>query len=577
MRDMMKDLLPSIKRKSTLLALGGVLSLAAIACGSDSTGAPAAGGAGSDGGSEHPTPPPSSSIQSGYDAVRQAIEANGTVVVRVDEQRDGIFDNPVTNVLINGESVAIYEFPSVTEADKAALTVSSDGTTISSGDGPPIAIDFLNRPHYFQQANVIAVYTGGDTAVITLLRDTFGEEFAGYAGPLTGDPGYETVLEPAPIESVEVGEDADEPGLFVLYVTTGLPSGCASFEDWSVVQTGELELTLTVLNRVPAPDQLVACTEIYGIVEHTIPLGSAATNLDACELYTVRWQNYGDEESLKFQVTAPNIRCANPYEPVGGGDGDGPVITPIIADIDALIFGLQAAGVNIVRTGEKGSEIFGFTSEVVLVNGERVEIFSFGPGAGSLVAASGVSLDGSSFNLGPNGPVLNVSWISTPHLYLAGNSIVLYVGTADDVVKALDAAAGQKFAGPGGKPVELPADRPEPLPLPGNPEVVVVPAPVVSVGKVAATKSLPPQYFLQVTSAQPNGCERDAGWEVEIDGTAVHVTVLNNQPADLSVVLCAAIYGETVHSVALGSDGFQRGVEYSLFVNKVPYGTFMGQ
>ena len=49
--------------------------------------------------------------------------------------RGGIFDNPVTNVLVNGESVAIYEFPSIADADKATLTVSSSGTTITSDDG----------------------------------------------------------------------------------------------------------------------------------------------------------------------------------------------------------------------------------------------------------------------------------------------------------------------------------------------------------------------------------------------------------------------------------------------------------
>lgn len=361
----------------------------------------------------------------------------------------------------------------------------------------------------------------------------------------------------------------------MLNVTSGLPNGCASFEEWTVVQTGELELTLTILNRVPAPGELIACTEIYGLVKHTIPLGSAATNLDACEVYTVRWQNRGDNESLSFQVTAPNIRCANPDQPVGGGSG-GPVVAPIIADIDALIYGLLATDVDLVRSGEKGSELFGFTSELILINGERVEVYSFGPGDGAVVAASGVSLDGSSFNLGPNGPVVSVNWISTPHLYLAGNSIVLYVGTDETVTGALDNAAGQKFAGPGGTPIDLTVERPDPLPLPGTPEVVIVPAPVVSVGEVAATKSLPPQYFLQVTSAQPSGCERDAGWEVEIENQTVRVTVLNSQPADLAVVLCAAIYGETVHSIALGSEGFERGVEYTLFVNGVSYGTFPG-
>jgi hypothetical protein len=165
-------------------------------------------------------------------------------------------------------------------------------------------------------------------------------------------------------------------------------------------------------------------------------------------------------------------------------------------------------------------------------------------------------------------------WISTPHLYFAGNSILLYVGTNTAIVSVLDAAAGQKFAGPGAKPVELPDDGTNSLSLPGSPDIVTVPAPVVSVGEVTIAESFPPQYFLQVTSGQPNGCNRNAGWEVDIEQAVVRVTVLNSQPADLTVVLCTEIYVETVHNVALGSDAFQSGVEYSLFVNDVSYGTF---
>ncbi len=570
-------MIPNLFKKKTAvtLALGGALSIAAIACGSDD-GAPAAGGNGPDGDSSVPTPPPSS-IQSGFDSVRQLLTTNGALVVSVNEEPGGLLDGALINVLINGEQAEVYEFASTSDADAAAQTVSSDGTTITSGDTPPIAIDFLNRPHYFQQGNVIVVYTGGDSEVIELLRDALGEEFAGDRSPIDpqDDPGYETVLAPAPMEFVELIEDADNPGFFLLQVTSGLPNGCASFHDWSVDQTGELELTLSVLNRVPAPDQLIACTEIYGLVEHTIPLGSAQDNLDACEVYTVRWQSRGNDESLKFQVTAPNVRCAAPDEPIDGGDG--PVINPIISDLDALILSLRAAGIDIVQTGDQGSKLFpGVVSQVVTINGERVELFSFGPGDGSLKAAAGVSSDGFQVSTG-TGTEMFLSWISTPHFYLAGNSIVLYVGVNDEIVTALDQAVGQKFAGPNSKRIEPQVDPPGPQPLPGNGDVVFVPAPVVSVGVVVIAESFPPQYFLQVTSAQPNGCDRDAGWEVDVEGTDIVVTVFNSQPADLTVVLCAAIYGETVNNVRLGSAEFESGVEYTVIVNGKVSDTFTAQ
>ena len=364
-----------LKRKSlALLLVGGALTIAAVACGSDPDRAPADGGSGSNGDSPVPTVPPNSQQQSGYAAVKAALEANGAVVVADGTEEAGVFAHAYTAVLVNGEQVQVYEFASTSAANEAAVTVSDDGMLVTSGDTPPIAIDFLNRPHYYQQGNVIVLYTGDDDSVVSLLRETLGEEFAGDRTPVdpdqTDSPGYKTALEPAPIESVELVEDPDNPGHFMLLVTSGLPSGCASFHDWSVEQTGELELTLTILNRVPAPGELIACTAIYGFAEHTIPLGSAQDNLDVCEVYTVRWQNYGENEALRFQVTAPNVRCAEPDLPVGPVDPDGPAVSPIIADVDALILSLRAAGLDVERSEGDGSKLFGTKSAVLTVNGE---------------------------------------------------------------------------------------------------------------------------------------------------------------------------------------------------------------
>jgi hypothetical protein len=569
---MFTNLLQPISGRGLLVAaIGGAVSLAAIACGVDNGGAPAAGG--NTGGGATSTPPPSNSFQSGYDAARMSLESKGAVLVRVSEERSGIFDNPFTITMVNGEQVDFYEFPSVADAEAASRTVSRDGMIITNGD-TAVAIDFLFKPHYFLQGNVIVVYTGGNDATVQLLRQAFGTEFAGDNAPIdpskTDDPGYPTVVTPAPIESVKVVEDY--PGHFSLVVTSGLPSGCARFDSASVKQTGELELTLEVLNRVPAPDQMIACTEIYGYIDNIVKLGSAKDNLDVCETYVVNWESYGQKDSLKFQVTAPNVRCANSDDSTGGPI----VITPIISDMQALIFALESRGMKIEQTGEKGSDMFGTTSQVVMVNGQRVEVFAFGSGSGALEAAVTVSLDGFTITDGPGGPVMMISWIDQPNFYLAGNSIVLYVGTDADVLDALAASTGQKFAGPDAKPVELPVEG-DPDAIPGpDADTVLVPAPVVSVGEVAATKSLPPQHFVQVRTAQPMGCDKDAGWEVKVDGTDVYVVVRNSQPANLAVVICPAIYGETEHTVDLGTFPFKSGITFNLYVNGEKHGTFVG-
>jgi hypothetical protein len=254
-------------------------------------------------------------------------------------------------------------------------------------------------------------------------------------------------------------------------------------------------------------------------------------------------------------------------------------------------FGIEA----VWGDGDKtGSDLFGFDSDHILINGHRVDAWVFAPGSSAWDAAHGVAESGYSIAL-PDGTVVNPFWVSTPHFYLFGNSIVLYVGLDEEVLAALDQAA-YKFAGPDADPLDKPIptepdggigggatppdgdpDRPvsdEPLPAD---DVVVVPAPVISVGEVGASKSLPPQYFISVRTSQPDGCYKDTGYEVKIEGTTVHVTVSNTVPAYLTVVLCMMIYGETDQTVKLGTgEDFETGVEYTVIVNGEVERTFVG-
>ena len=66
-------------------------------------------------------------------------------------------------------------------------------------------------------------------------------------------------------------------------MVSGLPSGCAAFEDIEVVRDGTT-FTVTVTNTMPAPDQNIACTMIYGYHESTVDLGS---DLEPGTEYTV--------------------------------------------------------------------------------------------------------------------------------------------------------------------------------------------------------------------------------------------------------------------------------------------------
>ena len=114
-----------------------------------------------------------------------------------------------------------------------------------------------------------------------------------------------------------------------------------------------------------------------------------------------------------------------------------------------------------------------------------------------------------------------------------------------------------------GTPAPTPAAPDADPPLP--PGLVEEPARIVS-AELAIAESFPPQYFVSIVSAQPDGCTRFSRFEVERSGTLIEITVLNTVPERRAVVLCAAIYGETTSNVALGSD-FDPGETYTLSVN----------
>ena len=73
------------------------------------------------------------------------------------------------------------------------------------------------------------------------------------------------------------------PPQYFVEVISGLPSGCAEFYGYEESRS-ENDITITVSNLVPAPDQQVACTADYRYHRTNIPLG---TDFRPGETYTM--------------------------------------------------------------------------------------------------------------------------------------------------------------------------------------------------------------------------------------------------------------------------------------------------
>ena len=98
-------------------------------------------------------------------------------------------------------------------------------------------------------------------------------------------PGAEPDLisAPAPIGRVEIKVAESFPPQYFVDVVSELPNGCARFDSIETSRTGDT-IRLVVVNLVPDPRSKVACTMIYGTVQHYVALG---TDFEPGHTYTV--------------------------------------------------------------------------------------------------------------------------------------------------------------------------------------------------------------------------------------------------------------------------------------------------
>ena len=87
----------------------------------------------------------------------------------------------------------------------------------------------------------------------------------------------------APIDGVEIEVSESAPPQYFAVVTSGLPNGCAEFDRYIVERLGDT-IWIGVTNLVPA-DEGTICTQVYGTVESSIPLG---TDFEPGKTYIVR-------------------------------------------------------------------------------------------------------------------------------------------------------------------------------------------------------------------------------------------------------------------------------------------------
>lgn len=110
-----------------------------------------------------------------------------------------------------------------------------------------------------------------------------------------------------------------------------------------------------------------------------------------------------------------------------------------VRDQPSLIDALRASGLTVNPVVKVQQPVLSGTGDTVQVNSETIQVYEYSDAKAAQDDASKVQ---------PNGtvPGVSVTWPGQPHFYLKERIVVIYPGTDQKVLTALEAALGKPFA-----------------------------------------------------------------------------------------------------------------------------------
>jgi hypothetical protein len=148
-------------RTSILLVFVVSLGLVVSACGS----APAAS-------ASNASPEPAAVEDQA--SLMAALEAAGATVEIGDPISQPIFSVEGNIIKVNGADVQVFEYENTKEMELESSQIAPDGSSNAT-----TMITWVDDPHFYKAGRVIALYIGSDKAVLGLLEEVFGSQFAG--------------------------------------------------------------------------------------------------------------------------------------------------------------------------------------------------------------------------------------------------------------------------------------------------------------------------------------------------------------------------------------------------------------
>lgn len=149
----------------------------------------------------------------------------------------------------------------------------------------------------YRRMALVALAAGAMAVLAAACGDVDDASDGGGASPA---PDAERTIVPAPIDDLEMIVRESAPPQYAVRVVSGLPDGCAEFNEATLTGRTEREIEgivgttieIEVTNTVPSGTDVI-CTAVYGTHEETIDLGS---DFDSGTEYVVKV----NDEELKF-------------------------------------------------------------------------------------------------------------------------------------------------------------------------------------------------------------------------------------------------------------------------------------
>jgi hypothetical protein len=123
-----------------------------------------------------------------------------------------------------------------------------------------------------------------------------------------------------------------------------------------------------------------------------------------------------------------------PATPTPGSGSSG-----LAQDKASLIASLEKSGLTVTEEGSVEQPFLSVTGTSLKVDSEYIQVFEYPDEAAAQKDAAKIAPDGSIEGY-------RIDWLGPPHFYRVGSMIVIYPGTDQKVLTALETALGKPFA-----------------------------------------------------------------------------------------------------------------------------------